>query len=89
MKIYSEFRLTYNYLSLYIMEKTEIIEDLVKAIVIILIVNSLLVMVDDIGELLDGNTLRALLYVSVGITIYHLIVKKFLFKKTKKLSTRV
>lgn len=72
------------------MEKSEIIEDLVKAIVIIMVVNCLLVMVDNIGELLDGNTLRALLYVSVGISIYHLIVKKYLFKnKSKKLSSRV
>lgn len=72
-----------------------IITDLVKAITIIFVGNCLLVMVDNKGELLDGNTLKTLLYVCLGITIYHLVVKKYIItklcknNKKKKLSTRV
>lgn len=72
------------------MQLTGIIEDLVKAITIILVGNCLLVMVENKGELLDGNTLKALLYICLGITVYHLIVKKIIdTKNNKKLSTRV
>lgn len=63
------------------MQTSDIIEDLIKAITIIFVGNCLLVMVDNKGELLDGNTLKTLLYVCLGITIYHLVIKKFIITK--------
>lgn len=63
-------------------------DDILKFLTIVIIIHLLLYSVDDQGELFDENTLKKFLYLTIGVIIYHLIIKKIitdkLFTQTSK-----
>lgn len=68
-------------------EATDMFEDIMKFLTIIFIIHVLLFAVDDYGDLLSEFTLKILLYVTIALVIYHLIIKKVInsiVKKNKK-----
>jgi transcriptional regulator of met regulon len=38
--------------------------------------------IDDFGELFDETTLKVFLYITLGLIVYHLIIKKLITKYT-------
>lgn len=65
-------------------EATDMFEDIMKFLTIIFIIHILLFAVDDYGDLLSEFTLKILLYVTISLVIYHLIVKKVINRMIKK-----
>lgn len=59
-------------------------EDIVKYVSIIFIVHFLLYTIDDRGQLFDEFVVKLLIYVTIGLVIYHMIIKQFI-EKTDKL----
>jgi hypothetical protein len=65
-------------------EAIEMFEDIMKFLTVIFIVHILLFAVDDQGDLLGEFALKILLYVTIALIIYHLIIKKIINKLTSK-----
>lgn len=59
-------------------EATEMFEDIVKFLTIVVIIHLLLFAVDDYGDLLSEFSLKIFLYVTLSLVIYHLIFRKIL-----------
>lgn len=57
-------------------ESTRMWIDITKFLTIAIIVHLLLYAVDEYGELFDETILKLLLYLTFGIVIYHLIIRK-------------
>lgn len=66
--------------------------DIMKFLTIIIIVHLLLCVTDDYDALFDEKTLKIILYVTLGVVVYHFIIKKFTDKclevKKHKVSKR-
>ena len=58
-------------------------EDIVKYVSIILIVHFLLYAVDERAQLFDEFIIKLLIYVTIGLITYHMVIKKFVTKKDK------
>ena len=56
---------------------TDMWNDIIKFLTIIIIVHLLLCVTDDYDALFDEKTLKIFLYVTLGVVIYYLIIKKF------------
>lgn len=54
--------------------------DITKFLTIAIIMHLLLYIVDDYGELFSEFTLKLFLYLTIGLIIYHLIIKEILDK---------
>jgi len=50
--------------------------DIIKFLTIATIVHLLMFSVDNYGDLFDENILKILLYITIGILVYYLIIKK-------------
>lgn len=59
-------------------------EDIVKYISIILIIHFLLYAVDERVQLFDEFIVKLLIYVTIGLITYHMIIKKFMTKTDEK-----
>lgn len=73
-------------------EATNMWNDIIKFLTIAIIVHLLMYSVDNYGNLFDEDILKILLYITIGILVYYLIVKKmsnklFLHNKQQKLTS--
>jgi len=55
--------------------------DITKFLSVVITIHILLYIVDDYGELFNETILKLLLYLVLGLVVYHLIVKKFVDKQ--------
>lgn len=51
--------------------------DILKFLTIAVIVHLLLYSVDEYGELFDERSLKLFLYITIGVLVYYMLVKKF------------
>jgi hypothetical protein len=65
-------------------EAVDMFEDIIKFLTVIFIIHVLLFAVDDQGDLLSEFSLKILLYVTIALIIYHLIIRKIIVKLTRK-----
>ena len=61
-------------------ESTRMWIDITKFLTIAVIVHLLLYSVDEYGELFDESALKLFLYITFGLVIYHLIIRKLVDK---------
>ena len=52
-------------------------DDIIKFLTVVIIVHLLLCITDDYDTLFDEKALKVFLYITLGVIIYHLVVKKF------------
>jgi len=65
-------------------EASNMWSDITKFLTVAIIIHLLLYAVDDYGELFDETVLKLLLYTTMGLVIYHLIIKKSIDKYLNK-----
>lgn len=58
-------------------DMTSMWNDIIKILTIAVIIHILLCLTDDYGDLFDEKTLKIFLYLTLGIVIYYLIIKRF------------
>ena len=57
------------------------LEDIFKLLTYLMVVHLMVVVVDNKGEIFDDNLLRKLLYSSIAMVIYHMVIRKVFFSK--------
>lgn len=68
-------------------ESTKMMEDISYCLTVIFVVHMLMHTMDDQVDILDEAVIKLSLYITLGIALYHLIIKRFistLFRSEKR-----
>lgn len=57
-------------------ETSLMINDILKILTVIIIYNLMICIIDNEGDFLDENTLKLMLYITVGMIIYYVVVSR-------------